>query len=100
MTTSPRTTISPISPIGQCGLVLVDDAHLDVGAGHADALQALATPRVISIGVVGLRQRRDRHRRLALTVDLGEARAEDLERLLEIGEVHRRAAVDDRLQTR
>ena len=42
--------------------------------------------------------RGDRHRRLALAVDLREARAERRERLLAVGDVHRPAAVDDALQ--
>ncbi len=77
---------------------IVDDAHLDVGARHADAVHVLTPPRIAAVGVVGLGQRGDGHRRLALPVDLGEARPEQVERVLQVGEVHRRAAVDDRLQ--
>ncbi len=80
------------------GPVAVDDSDLDVGPGHADALDTFAPAWVIAVGVIGLRQRGDRHRRLALAVDLGEARSEDLERVGEIGQVHRCPAVDDRLQ--
>jgi len=45
-----------------------------------------------------LRQPGDRHRRLALAVKLKETRAEDLQRLFEVGNVHRPAAVIDRAQ--
>ena len=81
-------------------VVVVDDADLDVGAGDADALQAVAPAGMIAVGVVRLRQGGDRHRRLALPVDLGQAWTEDGEGVLQIGQVHRRAAVDDRLQVR
>ena len=40
----------------------------------------------------------DRHRRLALAEELVEARPEQAERLLQVGDVHRPAAVGDRLQ--
>ena len=46
-----------------------------------------------------LRQRRDRHRGLALAVDLRELRAEHRHGPLAIGDVHRAAAIDDGLET-
>jgi hypothetical protein len=67
---------------GEFPAVLVDDADLDVGARDADALQALPPPGMVSVGVVCLGQGGDRHRRLALPVDLGQAGAEDTERVL------------------
>ena len=83
---------------GELAVVVVDDADLDVGAGEADALQAVPPPGMVPVGVVGLGQRGDRHRRLALPVDLGQAGAEHVEGVLEVGQVHRCAAVDDRLE--
>ena len=77
---------------------VVDDADLDVGAGDADALHAVAPAGMVPVGVVGLGQGGDRHRRLALPVDLGQARPEHGQGVLQVGQVHRCAAVDDRLQ--
>ena len=48
--------------------------------------------------VVCLGQGGDRHRRLALPVDLGQPGAEDGEGVLQVGQVHRCAAIDDGLQ--
>jgi hypothetical protein len=64
---------------GQIAAVL-DDADLDVGTGDADALHAVPPSRVVPVGVVCLGQGGDRHRRLALPVDLGQARTEHSER--------------------
>jgi len=53
------------------------------------------------MGVVGMHafgEACDRHRRLALAVELVETRPEELQRALEIGDVHRPAAVKDRPQ--
>jgi len=41
----------------------------------------------------------NRHRRLALPVELVEPRAKELQRPLEIGDIHRAAAIEDRSQT-
>ena len=83
---------------GEFAAIVVDDADLDVGAGETDALQAFPPPRVVPVGVVGLGQGGDRHRRLPLPVDLGEARTEDGEGILQVRQVHRCAAIDDRLE--
>ena len=83
---------------GEVAVGVVDDADLDVGAGDADALQAVPPPGMVPVGVVCLGQGGDRHRRLALPVDLGQAGAEDGEGVLQVGQVHRCAAIDDRLQ--
>ena len=98
MTTSPRTTTSPTSPMGSSRAGVVDDPDLDVGAGNADALQALPPSGMDPVGMVCLGQGRDRHRCLALPVDLGQAGTEDGEGILQVGQVHRCAAVDDGLQ--
>jgi hypothetical protein len=50
---------------------------------------------VIAAGDVGLGQHRDGHRAFALPVDLREPRAEPVERLHRILDIHRRAAIDD-----
>src|SRR5256885_10330971 len=44
------------------------------------------------------RQPRDRHRALALAEQVEKARPEHLNRSQAVGEIHRRAAVDDRLE--
>ena len=77
---------------------VVHDADLDIGTGDADALHTVRPPGMVPVGVVCLGQTRDRHRRLALPVDLGQPGTEHGERVLEVGQVHRRATVDDRLQ--
>jgi hypothetical protein len=51
---------------------------------------------MLAVGDVVLRQGRDRHRNLALAVDLRETRAEAFNRLERVGDVHRRAAPNDR----
>jgi hypothetical protein len=53
---------------------------------------------MVPVGVVCLGQGGDRHRRLALPVDLSQAGAEDVEGVLQVGQVHRCAAIDDGLQ--
>ena len=54
--------------------------------------------RMRGIGMRALVQRGDAHRALALAVDLGEPMAEHGMRAVEIGEVHRPAAIDDGLE--
>ena len=83
---------------GEVAVGVVDDADLDVGSRDADALQTVLPPGMVPVGVVGLGQGGDRHRCLTLPIDLGETRAEDGEGVLQVGQIHRRAAVDDRLQ--
>jgi hypothetical protein len=83
---------------GRARLVLVvDDAHahrrrLAPGRGEP------AAGHRIGEHVLGLRQYRHRHRRLALAEDLSEHRPERAERGFQMLHVHRRAAVDDRVQ--
>src|ERR671931_316840 len=48
--------------------------------------------------VIALWQAGDGHRRLALAVELVEARAEELDRAQRIGDVHGRTAIDERAQ--
>src|SRR5471032_2147949 len=56
--------------------------------------------RMVALGVLRLREAGDRHRRLALAVDLREARAEEGERALQIRHINRPAAIDDGLEDR
>ena len=70
--------------------------HRDVHAGPGVADRA--EDRVVGAEVVGSAQARDRHRRLALPVELREDRAERGHRLLQAVDVHRAAAVDHRAQ--
>src|SRR4029079_6419287 len=83
---------------GELAAVVVDDTNLDARAGDAYSRHAVAPAGMVAVGMVRLRQGGDRHRRLALPVDLGQAGTEEGEGVLQVGEVHRRAAVDDRLQ--
>ena len=53
---------------------------------------------MVAVGVVCFRQGGDRHWCFALPVDLGQAGTEHGEGVLEVGQVHRRSAIDDRLQ--
>src|SRR5258708_7111204 len=61
----------------------VDDADLDIGTGDADRSQPLRPARMRAVGMHRLRKPGDRHRRLALAVDLLQLRAEEIERALE-----------------
>src|SRR5262249_21164598 len=82
---------------GECAAI-VYDPYLDVGTGDADTLHAVPPSTLVPVGVICLGQGGDGHRRLALPVDLGQARTEHGERVLEVGQVHGCATVDDRLQ--
>ena len=90
--------ISPLSPAGRGAVLFVDDAHLDIGARDSGRAQALAVARVVSVFVIGPRERGNRHRALALSVDLGELGAEGRESAFHVGDVHGTAAIDDEVQ--
>ena len=93
MTTSPRQTISPISP--------ARPACRRRAAPRRPRPNARSRPTRGSRRrrhMVGPAQARDGHRRLALAVELHEDRAERRHRLLQAVHVHRAAAVDDRPQ--
>ena len=53
---------------------------------------------MIDVGVQRALQRGDRHRRFTLAVDLHEALAHHAQRLADVGEIHRAAAIDDGAQ--
>ena len=82
----------------QGSIVLVGDEDLDPGLGDADRRETLQVPRMRAVGEVLAAERGDRHRALALAVDLDEALAHHRERVLDVGEIHRPAAVDDGLE--
>ena len=77
---------------------LVDDADGDARARHADAGEPLFVSWVPGVGMQGLAEPADGHRTLALAIQVVQPGAEQGERALEVGRVHRRAAVDDGLQ--
>src|SRR6266542_6956084 len=59
------------------------------------AAESCVPARVIAVRDVLFRQRSDRHRALALPVDLNKPRAETVERAQRILDIHGRAAPDD-----
>src|SRR5262249_41056325 len=61
-------------------VVLVRHHHLDTGKRPPGRGETLAPARMLARGDVLLRQHRDRHRALALAVDLHKARAKTVER--------------------
>jgi len=69
--------------------------NFDAELGVADGSQTLRPTRIRGVGDDRARQHGDGHRRFALTIDLHELLADDAERVLQVGEVHRAAAVDD-----
>ena len=75
----------------------IHHAHLDAGLRLADRRGQPLPVRVRAVGDQLARQRGDGHRAFALAVDLDQPRAEGGQRLLQVGQVHRRTAVDDRL---
>ena len=77
-------------------VVGVRDHDLDAGKGAAGGSEPLRPARAIAVGNVLFRQSGDRHRAFALAVDLRKPRAEPLDRIDRIGDVHRRAAPHDR----
>src|SRR6266568_1237544 len=79
-------------------VIVVDHTDEHAGARHAARAEPLAPARIAGIGMETLGKPGDRHRRLALAVKLIEPRSEEAERLFEIGDIHRPAAVIDRLQ--
>src|SRR5919106_449367 len=83
---------------GERPIVLVRDHDLDHRLRRADRGEALRVAGVRDIGMRPLVQGGKAHRALALAVDLGEAIAEHVVGAIEIGEVHRTAAVDDGLE--
>src|SRR6185312_11287850 len=70
-------------------IILVDDPHQDAAAWVSAGGQPLAPARVVAVRVQALRQSGDRHRSLTLAVELVEARTENLQRTLQVSDVHR-----------
>ena len=54
--------------------------------------------RMRGVGQLCARQHGANHRRFALAVNLHEARPHDPQRALDVGQVHRRAAINDGLE--
>jgi hypothetical protein len=79
-------------------VVGIANDDLDDGLRRAHRREALLEAQVSGLGVARLAQRGDGHRALALAVDLRELVAENRHRPLAVLDVHRPAAVDDRLQ--
>jgi hypothetical protein len=80
---------------GRHGAVLaVRRDHLDAGERPARGGEPRLPARMIAVGDVLFGERGDRHRALALAVDLREPRTEAVERLQRILDVHRRPAPD------
>ena len=75
--------------------ILIDHPHFDIGARQAGGADVVVVKRVIDIGEHPAMQAGDGHRRLALAVDFGQFRTEDVERPACVGVIHRRATVDD-----
>src|SRR5579871_1069870 len=66
---------------GQGAILRVRNLHLDASEGPAGGAELFRPARVLAVGDFGFRQQRDRHRALALTVDLREAIAEAVDRI-------------------
>ena len=84
----------------QVAVVGIDHPHLDAGARDAHRTQALVIARVRPVGVHRLGHAGDGVRGLALAVHLHQAAIENPHRPLQVLEVHRRAAVEQRLHVR
>ena len=82
----------------QLAPAIVADRNAHHALRQADGGEALAVARVGRVRVVRLRQRRDGHRAFALSVDLRQAMTEGRGGELEIGVIHRAAAVYECLQ--
>ena len=76
----------------------IGHAHAHRRLRDADAGDAVEMARVRRVCQIGAAEHCADHRRFALTVDLYEARAHEGQRALDVGHVHRRAAVDDGLE--
>src|ERR687898_742748 len=63
----------------QRAVVGVEHLHLDIGARDARGAEALQVARMLRLHVLRAREAGDRHRRLALAVDLDEFRPEALD---------------------
>ena len=81
-------------------VVGVEHRELDTRLRPTDRRQPSEQLLVARTGVLRRGQHRDRHRRLSLAVDLGQARPEPVERAQAVRDVHRPAAVDHGLQPR
>ena len=71
------------------------DPHFHDALRWPDRGQTFCIAWVLTIRMERARQRRDGHRRLALTVDLHEALPHDSNGVADIGRVHRPAAIND-----
>src|SRR3984893_17791268 len=67
----------------QLAVAIVDDLDEDPGARHAARPEPLAPMRMVRVGVHALVEPSDRHRRLALTIELVEARGEETQGTIE-----------------
>ena len=86
-----------MSPCGSVAAVLADDLH-GVLARHAGAGETQLPLGMAAVGMCGLVEAGDGHGALALAVEIVELGAQQRECALQIGEVHRGAAVDDGLE--
>ena len=74
------------------------DCHLDGELRKARRADDRLVSRVARVRVPALPEARDAHRAFALAVELGEAGAERCEGGFDVGDVHRRAAIDEGLE--
>ena len=79
----------------QRAVLAIHDGHLDAGIRAASGGESCLPARMIAVRDVLFRERSDRHRALALPVDLNKPRAETVERAQRILDIHGRAAPDD-----
>src|SRR6202011_3088139 len=76
-------------------VTIVDNLDENAGARHPAGTEPVAPARMRLVGVQTHVEAGNRHRRLALAIELVESRPEQLQRAFEIGHVHRTAAIED-----
>ena len=81
---------------GNGRVLRIGDHDFDASIGLAGGGKPLAPTRMLAVGDIAFRQRRNRHRRFAEAVDLREPRAKAVERGQRVLDIHRRAAPDQR----
>src|SRR5580693_7046497 len=77
-------------------VTIVDNLDENPSARHPTRTEPIAPAGMRPLGVQALVEGGNRHRRLALSVELVEPRPEQLQSALEIGHVHWTAAIEDR----
>ena len=79
-------------------VVRINNAHFDITPCDPGGAKPLEIAGVVGVRMEGFRQGGDRHGGLALAIDLHELRAEEVQSVPEILNIHWTTAVDQRLE--